>query len=324
MKTAIVTGITGQDGSYLAEFLLEKGYKVVGLKRRTSTICTERLDHIYEHENFELRYFELNDSGCMWKLLSEYKPDEIYNLAAQSHVRVSFEVPESTTDTIVMGTLRLLEAARHVVPNVRFYQASSSEMFGDNPQNPQDESTALQPASPYACAKVYAHHLIRNYRESYGLHASSGILFNHESPRRGETFVTRKITIAAARIKLGLQDKLYLGNLEAKRDWGFAGDYVKMMWLMLQQETPDDYVIATGETHTVKEFLEVVFEHAGLDIEKYVEQSERLFRPHEVPLLLGDARKAKDKLGWTPQVRFKELAIMMYESDLEKTKRENP
>tara|TARA_R110002072_G_scaffold40478_3_gene114682 strand:+ start:2648 stop:3622 length:975 start_codon:yes stop_codon:yes gene_type:complete len=322
MKTAIITGVTGQDGSYLAEFLLEKGYKVVGLKRRTSTICTERLDHIYEHENFELRYFELNDSGCMWKLLSEYKPDEIYNLAAQSHVRVSFEVPESTTDTIVMGTLRLLEAARHVVPNVRFYQASSSEMFGDNPQNPQDESTALMPASPYACAKVYAHHLVRNYRESYGLHASSGILFNHESPRRGETFVTRKITIAAARIKLGLQDKLYLGNLDAKRDWGYAGDYVKMMWLMLQQTRPDDYVIATGETHTVREFLEVVFDYAGLDIEKYVEQDKRLFRPHEVPLLLGDARKAKDKLGWSPEVRFKELAIMMYESDLEETKKE--
>tara|TARA_R110002074_G_scaffold86768_1_gene191498 strand:+ start:202 stop:1176 length:975 start_codon:yes stop_codon:yes gene_type:complete len=322
MKTAIITGVTGQDGSYLAEFLLEKGYKVVGLKRRTSTICTERLDHIYEHENFELRYFELNDSGCMWKLLSEYKPDEIYNLAAQSHVRVSFEVPESTTDTIVMGTLRLLEAARHVVPNVRFYQASSSEMFGDNPQNPQDESTALMPASPYACAKVYAHHLVRNYRESYGFHASSGILFNHESPRRGETFVTRKITMAAARIKLGLQDKLYLGNLDAKRDWGYAGDYVKMMWLMLQQETPDDYAIATGETHTVREFLEVVFDYAGLNIEKYVEQDKRLFRPHEVPLLLGDARKAKDKLGWAPEVRFKELAIMMYESDLEKAKKE--
>ena len=322
MKTAIITGVTGQDGSYLAELLLEKGYKVVGLKRRTSTICTERLDHIYEHENFELRYFELNDSGCMWKLLSEYKPDEIYNLAAQSHVRVSFEVPESTTDTIAMGTLRLLEAVRHVVPNARFYQASSSEMFGDNPQNPQDESTALMPASPYACAKVYAHHLVRNYRESYGLHASSGILFNHESPRRGETFVTRKITIAAARIKLGLQDKLYLGNLDAKRDWGYAGDYVKMMWLMLQQTRPDDYVIATGETHTVREFLEVVFDYAGLDIEKYVEQDKRLFRPHEVPLLLGDARKAKDKLGWSPEVRFKELAIMMYESDLEETKKE--
>ena len=320
MKTAMITGITGQDGSYLAELLLEKGYRVVGLKRRTSTICTERVNAVYDHKNFELRYFELNDTGCMWRLLKEYKPDEIYNLAAQSHVRVSFEVPESTTDTIVMGTLRLLEAVRHVVPNARFYQASSSEMFGDNPENPQDESTALSPASPYACAKVYAHHLVRNYRESYGLHASSGILFNHESPRRGETFVTRKITLAAARIKLGLQDKLYLGNLDAQRDWGFAGDYVKMMWLMLQQDTPDDYVAATGETHSVKEFLEVVFDHAGLDIKKHVEQDERLFRPHEVPLLLGDARKAQDKLGWAPEIRFKELAIMMYEADLEAVK----
>tara|TARA_R100000234_G_scaffold83675_1_gene53047 strand:- start:3188 stop:4150 length:963 start_codon:yes stop_codon:yes gene_type:complete len=315
LKTALITGITGQDGSYLAELLLEKGYRVVGLKRRTSTICTERLDHIFEHPKFTMRYFELNDSGCMWRLLNEYKPDEIYNLAAQSHVRVSFEVPESTTDTIVMGTLRLLEAMRHIVPNARFYQASSSEMFGDNPESPQDESTALQPASPYACAKVYAHHLVRNYREAYGLHASSGILFNHESPRRGETFVTRKITLAAAKIKLGLQDKLYLGNLDAMRDWGFAGDYVKMMWLMLQQDEPDDYVIATGETHSVKEFLEVVFDHAGLDIEKYVEQDPRLFRPHEVPLLLGDATKAKNKLGWKPEIKFKELAIMMYEEE---------
>ena len=313
----MITGVTGQDGSYLAELLLEKGYKVVGLKRRTSTICTERINALYEHENFILRYFELNDTGCMYRLLKEYKPDEIYNLAAQSHVRVSFEVPESTTDAIAMGTMRLLEATRHIVPSARFYQASSSEMFGDNPVSPQDERTALSPASPYACAKVYAHHLIRNYRESYGLHASSGILFNHESPRRGETFVTRKITMAAARIKLGLQDKLYLGNLDAKRDWGYAGDYVKMMWLMLQQDEPDDYVIATGETHSVKEFLEVVFEHAGLDVAKYVEQDERLFRPHEVPLLLGNASKAKEKLGWKPEVRFKELAIMMYESDLE-------
>ena len=320
LKTAMITGVTGQDGSYLAELLLDKGYKVVGLKRRTSTICTERLDHIFKHPNFSMRYFELNDSGCMWRLLNKYKPDEIYNLAAQSHVRVSFEVPESTTDTIVMGTLRLLEAMRHVVPNARFYQASSSEMFGDNPESPQDESTALQPASPYACAKVYAHHLVRNYRESYGLHASCGILFNHESPRRGETFVTRKITMAAARIKLGLQDKLYLGNLDAMRDWGFAGDYVKMMWLMLQQPEPDDYVVATGETHTVREFLEVVFGHAGLDMDEHVEQDERLFRPHEVPLLLGDASKAQNELGWAPETKFKQLAIMMYESDLEKIK----
>jgi GDPmannose 4,6-dehydratase len=317
-KTAMITGVTGQDGSYLAELLLEKGYRVIGLKRRTSTVCTERIDHIFNHENFKMRYFELNDVGCMWRLLGEYKPDEIYNLAAQSHVRVSFEVPESTVDTIVMGTMRLLEAARHVVPNVRFYQASSSEMFGDNPNYPQDEDTALMPASPYACAKVFSHHLIRNYRESYGMHASSGILFNHESPRRGETFVTRKITLAAARIKLGLQDKLYLGNLNSKRDWGFAGDYVEMMWLMLQQDEPDDYVVATGRTHTVRSFLEVVFEHAGLDIEKHVEIDERLFRPQEVPLLLGDPSKARNKLGWSPKVGFEELAKIMYESDLKK------
>lgn len=320
MKTALVTGVTGQDGSYLSELLLDKGYKVIGLKRRTSTICTERLDHIFDHPNFIMRYFELNDSGCIWRLLSEYRPDEIYNLAAQSHVRVSFEVPESTTDTIVMGTLRILEAMRHIVPNSRFYQASSSEMYGDNPVSPQNEDTALRPASPYACAKVYAHHLVRNYRESYGLHASSGILFNHESPRRGETFVTRKITMAAARIKLGLQDKLYLGNLDAKRDWGYAGDYVKMMWMMLQQDKPDDYVIATGETHSVQEFLEVVFNHAGLDIKDHVEQDSRLFRPHEVPLLLGDASKANNILSWEPEIKFKQLAIMMYESDLEKIK----
>ena len=322
-KTALITGVTGQDGSYLAELLLEKGYRVVGLKRRASTICTGRLDHIYNHKNFELRYFELNDAGCMYRLLSEYKPDEIYNLAAQSHVRVSFEVPESTTDTIVMGTLRLLEAVRHVVPEARFYQASSSEMFGDNPENPQNENTSLMPASPYSCAKVYAHNLIRNYRVGYGLHASSGILFNHESPRRGETFVTRKITIAAARIKLGLQDKLYLGNLEAKRDWGFAGDYVEAMWLMLQQEVPDDYVIATGETHSVQEFLEEVFSHAGLDIEKYVETDERLYRPHEVPLLLGDPSKAENNIGWSPKVKFKQLAKMMYEEDLKCLKKDN-
>ena len=321
MKTALITGITGQDGSYLAELLLSKNYRVIGLKRRTSTICTGRLDHIYNHENFELRYFELNDTGCMYRLLNEYSPDEIYNLAAQSHVRVSFEVPESTTDTIVMGTLRLLEAARQIVPDARFYQASSSEMFGDNPAHPQDESTPLMPASPYACAKVYAHNLVRNYRIGYGMHVSSGILFNHESPRRGETFVTRKITMAAAKIKIGLQDKLYLGNLDAKRDWGFAGDYVQAMWLMLQQDTPDDYVIATGETHTVREFLEQVFDHANLDINKHVEIDERLFRPHEVPLLLGDPAKAEANLNWKPSIKFKQLAKMMYDSDLEYIKR---
>jgi GDPmannose 4,6-dehydratase len=315
-KTALVTGVTGQDGSYLAELLLKKGYKVVGVKRRTSTISTGRIDHIFAHPNFELRYGNMTDSGAIYRLLMEYRPDEIYNLAAQSHVRVSFETPEETADIVGMGTLKLLEAVRNVCPEIKMYQASSSEMFGDNPENPQNETTRLMPASPYACSKVFAHNLVRNYRESYGLHASSGILFNHESPRRGETFVTRKITQAAARIRLGLQDKLYLGNLDAKRDWGFAGDYVAAMWLMLQQEKPDDFVIATGETHTVKEFLHEVFGHADLEVEKYVDIDPRLFRPHEVPLLLGDPSKAKEKLGWEPKVKFKELAKMMYDQDL--------
>ena len=317
MKTAIVTGITGQDGSYLAEFLLEKGYFVVGCKRRTSLICTERINSVYDHENFRMEYYDLNDVGNIYRILSKYKPDEFYNLAAQSHVRVSFDIPEHTVDGVAMGPLRILEAIRNTLPTCKFYQASSSEMFGDNPENPQSETTNLMPASPYACAKVFAHNLVRNYRESYGIHASSGILFNHESPRRGETFVTRKITIAAARIKLGLQDKLYLGNLDAKRDWGFAGDYVKAMWLMLQQEVPDDYVIATGETYTVRNFLEEVFEHAGLSVEEHVEIDPRLYRPHEVPLLLGDPTKAKEKLGWETKIKFKKLAKMMYEADYE-------
>ena len=317
MKTAFITGITGQDGSYLAELLLLKGYKVVAMKRRTSLISTDRVNHLMENENFHMVYGNLNDSGCLHRLLIEHQPDEIYNLAAQSHVRVSFETPEETTEFVAMGTLRLLEAFRNTCPTARFYQASSSEMFGDNPENPQNETTRLTPASPYACAKTYAHNLCRNYRESYGLHISSGILFNHESPRRGETFVTRKITLAAARIKLGLQDKLYLGNLDAKRDWGFAGDYVEAMWLMLQQDTPDDYVVATGETHSVKEFLHAVFEHAGLDVNEYVEISERLFRPHEVPLLLGDPSKAEAEMGWKPKVKFNELAKMMFDADLE-------
>ena len=321
-KTALITGITGQDGSYLAELLLEKGYRVIGGKRRTSTIRTERIDHIYEDENFILEYFDLNDSSSMWKLLKQYEPGEIYNLAAQSHVRVSFDVPINTVDGVALGTLRLLEAMRHIVPEARLYQASSSEMFGDNPDYPFDESSTLMPASPYACAKVFAHNLIRNYRESYGLHVSSGILFNHESPRRGETFVTRKITLAAARIKLGLQDKLYLGNLTAHRDWGYAGDYVEMMWLMLQQDTPDDYVISTGETHTVEQFLYQVFAAAGLDPKEYVEIDERLFRPHEVPYLLGDSTKAKERLGWVPETKFKQLAELMYNSDYEKLKGE--
>jgi len=316
MKTAIITGITGQDGSYLAEILLSKGYRVVGLKRRTSLICTDRVNHLMEEENFILRYYSLHDAGSFYRLISEYNPDEIYNLAAQSHVKVSFETPEETVATIAMATLRMLEAIRILNPKIRFYQASSSEMFGDNPEHPQNEKTALMPASPYACAKVFAHNICRNYRESYKLHISSGILFNHESPRRGETFVTRKITMAAARIKLGLQDKLYLGNLDAKRDWGFAGDYVEAMWKMVQQDTPDDYVIATGETYSVREFLEETFKIAGLDINKHVEIDQRLFRLHEVPLLLGDPSKAKEKLGWEPKTKFKQLVKMMYEKDL--------
>jgi len=321
MKTAFITGITGQDGSYLAEFLLKKGYKVIGMKRRTSIISTSRIDHIYENKNLIMEYGNLNDSGCLYRILSKHKPDEIYNLAAQSHVRVSFETPEETTDFVGMGTLRILEAIRNTCPQSKFYQASSSEMFGDNPEYPQKETTRLMPASPYACAKVFAHNICRNYRESYGMHISSGILFNHESPRRGETFVTRKITMAAAKIKLGLQDKLYLGNLEAKRDWGFAGDYVKAMWLMLQQKTPDDYVIATGETYSVQQFLEATFKIAGLKIEDHVEIDKRLFRPHEVPLLLGDSTKAHEKLGWKPETSFEQLVEMMYVADLHKLKK---
>jgi len=321
-KTALITGVTGQDGSYLAELLLNKGYDVIGVKRRTSTISTGRIDHIFNNPNFELRYGNMIDSGAIYRLLKEYNPDEVYNLAAQSHVRVSFETPEETANIVAMGTLKLLEAIVNFNRDIKFYQASSSEMFGDNPETPQNELTRLMPASPYACSKVFAHNLIRNYRESYKLHASSGILFNHESPRRGETFVTRKITLAAARIKLGLQDTLRLGNLDAKRDWGFAGDYVEAMWLMLQQEKPDDYVIATGETHSVKEFLNFVFEHAGLDVEKHVQIDKRLFRPHEVPLLLGDPTKAKEKLGWEPDITFSGLAKMMYEADLEMVKKQ--
>jgi GDPmannose 4,6-dehydratase len=315
MKKALITGITGQDGSYLAKFLLGKGYEVHGLKRRTSLINTDRVDSIYNHPNFKLSYFDLNDASSIWNLMISNKPDEVYNLAAQSHVRVSFDIPENTVDGIAMGSLRILNALKTVCPESRFYQASSSEMYGDNPCYPFDENSILMPASPYACAKVFAHNLVRNYRESYGLHASSGILFNHESPFRGETFVTRKITLAAARIKLGLQDKLFLGNLDSKRDWGFAGDYVEAMWRMLQHETPDDYVIATGETHTVKEFLNCVFSHAGLNPDKHVEIDERLFRPQEVPYLLGNPTKAKEVLGWEPKIKFNELCKMMYESD---------
>ena len=319
MKVALITGITGQDGSYLAELLLEKGYKVVGIKRRTSIISTSRIDHLFENPNFVLEYGNMNDAGSLHRLLITHKPAEIYNLAAQSHVRVSFDTPQETADFVGMGTLRLLEAMRNICPEAKFYQASSSEMFGDNPEFPQDETTRLMPASPYACAKVFAHNICRNYRESYGMHISSGILFNHESPRRGETFVTRKITRAAARIKLGLQDKLYLGNLEAKRDWGFAGDYVKAMWLMLQQDAPDDYVISTGVTYSVQQFLQKTFQIAGLNIKDHVEIDQRLFRPHEVPLLLGSSSKAFEKLGWQPETSFDQLVKMMYSSDLKKT-----
>ncbi len=321
-KTALITGITGQDGSYLSEFLLNKGYKVIGLKRRSSSFNTERVDHIYGHPRFHMEFFDLNCAGSIWRLINKYQPDEFYNLAAQSHVRVSFDIPENTVDGIALGTMRIMNAIREIKPKCRFYQASSSEMFGDNPEFPQSENTNFHPASPYACAKLFAHNLVNNYRESYNLHASSGILFNHESPRRGETFVTRKITLAAARIKLGLQKQIYLGNLDAKRDWGFAGDYVEAMWMMLQQDHPDDYVISTGETHTVRDFLDAVFDHAGLDPDKFLKSDPRLFRPHEVPLLQGDSTKAKLALGWEPKVKFKELAIMMYESDLEQVKKE--
>jgi GDPmannose 4,6-dehydratase len=318
MKTALITGITGQDGSYLAELLLQKGYFVVGIKRRSSVINTSNIDHLYGHKNLKLVYGNMNDVGSMYRLLSTYKPDEVYNLAAQSHVRTSFDVPEETVDAVAMGTMRLIEACRNIIPETRFYQASSSEMYGDNMDPMKNESTPMTPASPYAAAKLFAHNIVRNYRIGYGMHASCGILFNHESPRRGETFVTRKITKAVSRIKLGLQDKLYLGNLDAIRDWGFAGDYVEAMWLMLQQDKPDDYVIATGETHTVKEFLEITFEKAQLDWKKYVDIDTRLYRPHEVPFLQGDSSKAQKILGWKPKTSFDNLVDMMYQSDLKK------
>jgi GDPmannose 4,6-dehydratase len=316
-KTALVTGVTGQDGSYLTNLLLEKGYRVVGVKRRTSLINTDRVDSHFENPKFELRYGNLHDSASLYRLIHETQPDEVYNLAAQSHVRVSFEVPEETVDSVSMGALRLLEACRLLKPDVRFYQASSSEMYGDNLETPQSESTRMTPASPYACAKLFSHNLVRNYRVGYGMHASSGILFNHESPMRGETFVTRKITMAAANIKLGRQKTLELGNLEAKRDWGFAGDYVEAMWMMLQQDQPDDYVIATGESHTVNEFLHKTFEIAGLKVEDHLKINPRLYRPHEVPHLLGDSSKAREKLGWKPRISFEQLVEMMYREDFD-------
>jgi len=319
-KKALITGITGQDGSYLAEFLLEKGYEVYGIVRRSSTFTTDRIDHIYQdpHEKknrLHLVYGDLADAASVTKILAEIKPDEAYNLGAQSHVRVSFDVPEYTGDVVALGTLRLLEAIRFLGLKTKFYQASSSEMFGMVQEIPQKETTPFYPRSPYGAAKVYGHWITKNYRESYGMFACSGILFNHESPRRGETFVTRKITQAVAHIKAGLQDKLYLGNLDAKRDWGYAKEYVEGMWLMLQQDEPDDYVLATGETHTIKEFLEEAFSHAGLNWKDYVEIDPRYFRPAEVDLLIGDATKAKKKIGWEPKVTCKELAQIMVDAD---------
>ncbi len=321
MKRALITGITGQDGSYLAELLLAKGYQVYGIIRRSSSFNTGRIDPIYQDPHvsdvrLRLVYGDLNDASSLNKLIRTIQPDEIYNLGAQSHVRVSFDIPEYTAEVTGLGTIRLLEAIRESGVKTKFYQASSSEMFGKVLEVPQRETTPFYPRSPYGAAKVYGHWITVNYREAYGLFACSGILFNHESPRRGETFVTRKITKAAARIKLGLQQELFLGNLEAKRDWGFAGDYVEAMWLMLQQPAPDDYVIATGETHTVKEFLDVVFGHVGLDWKRHVKIDPRYYRPTEVDLLIGDASHAKQKLGWEPKVRFTELAVMMVEADL--------
>ncbi|MEI6315006.1 MAG: GDP-mannose 4,6-dehydratase [Syntrophus sp. (in: bacteria)] len=326
MKKAFITGITGQDGSYLAEFLLGKGYEIHGLIRRASTFNTDRIDHLYKdfHDpeaKIYLHYGDLAISGQLTDLINDIKPDEIYHLGAQSHVRVSFDMPEYTGDVTGLGTLRLLEAIRKSACKARFYQASSSEMFGAA-LPPQSETTLFQPQSPYAAAKVYAYYIVKNYREAYGIFATNGILFNHESPRRGETFVTRKITRAAARIKLGLQEKLFLGNLEAKRDWGFAGDYVEAMWMMLQQDKPDDYVIATGETHSVREFAEQVFRKLDLDYEKYVIIDKRYFRPTEVDVLLGDPTKAKKQLGWQPRIGFEALIDMMVASDLESAEKE--
>ena len=325
VKRALITGITGQDGSYLSELLLDRGYEVHGIIRRTSTFNTDRIDHIYEDPHVEgarlfLHYGDLNDGTTLRRILEDVKPTEIYNLGAQSHVRVSFDAPEYTVDTVGTGTLRLLEAVRDYQQRtgieVRFYQAGSSEMFGLVQAVPQSETTPFYPRSPYACAKVFSHWITVNYRESYNLFACNGILFNHESPRRGETFVTRKITRALARIIAGQQQKLYLGNLDAKRDWGYAKDYVQAMWLMLQQEKPDDYVVATGETHSIREFLDVAFRHVNLDWQDYVVFDERYLRPAEVELLIGDPAKAKQKLGWEPSVTFEQLVNLMVEADL--------
>ena len=328
-KRALITGITGQDGSYLAELLLEKGYEVHGIIRRAATFNTGRIDHLYKDPHLKdtrlfLHYGDLGDGTNLAKLLHEIQPEEIYNLGAQSHVRVSFDVPEYTGDIVGLGTQRLLEAIHQtgITKKTRYYQASSSEMYGKVQEVPQTEATPFWPRSPYGCAKMYAYWLTINYRESYGLHASNGILFNHESPRRGETFVTRKITRAATRIKMGLQDKLYLGNLDAQRDWGYAKEYVEMMWLMLQQDKPDDYVVATNQTNSVKEFVEEAFAILDLDWEQHVVYDKRYERPAEVELLIGNPAKAKRQLGWEPKVRFKQLIQIMIDADLEIAKNE--
>jgi len=326
-KKALITGITGQDGSYLAELLLDKGYEVHGIIRRSSSFNTRRIDHLYTdpHQSqtrLFLHYGDLIDGTGLREILTRVQPDEVYNLGAQSHVRVSFDQPVYTVQTDAVGTVRLLEAIRDTGLATRFYQASSSEMFGKAVETPQKETTPFHPRSPYGCAKVYSFWQTVNYRESYGLFACNGILFNHESPRRGETFVTRKTTRAATRIKEGLQDKLYLGNLDAKRDWGFAGDYVETMWLMLQQEKADDYVVATGQTHSIREFLDLAFGRVELAWEDYVEIDQRYFRPAEVDLLLGDASKAKKVLGWKPKVNFEQLVAMMIDADRELARQE--
>ncbi len=325
MKKALISGVTGQDGSYLAELLLQKGYQVHGIKRRSSSFNTGRVDGIYHdfHDagaNFFLHFADVADSSSLTRLLYEIRPDEIYNLAAQSHVRVSFDIPEYTSDVTGVGALRLLESMRQAGVKARFYQASSSEMFGSAPP-PQSESTVFHPRSPYACAKLFGHSITVNYRESYGLFAASGILFNHESPRRGETFVTRKIARAAAHIKLGLQKKLYMGNIDAQRDWGYAPEFVEAMWRMLQQDSPDDFVIGTGEMRTVREFIEHAFGRLNLDWKEYVEIDPRYFRPAEVDALQADPSKARRVLGWEPKVTFKELVRIMVDAEMEDLRR---
>ena len=327
MKKALITGITGQDGSYLAELLLSKDYEVHGIIRRASTFNTERIDHLYQDPHINgvrlfLHYGDISDSTNLIKLLYRIQPDEIYHLGAQSHVRVSFDIPEYTGDVTGLGTVRILEAIRETGLKAKFYQASSSEMYGKVQEVPQRETTPFYPRSPYGAAKVYSYWLTINYRESYGMFACNGILFNHESPRRGETFVTRKVTRAAARIKAGLEDKLYLGNLDAKRDWGYAKEYVEAMWLMLQQEEPDDYVVATGETHSVRELLEEAFSYVGLDWRKHLEIDARYYRPAEVDFLIGDASKAKRKLGWEAKTKFKDLVRVMVDADMETAEQE--